>query len=167
MPNKKIKEREQEITELTNNFCDKHLDEDYKQLCERLVKKMGRKHEVPFKRGRLDIWAASVVYAIGSINFLFDQSFEPHMTPDQINDAFGTNKSTVSNKARKIKKMFDMRYFDSEFSTRDMEQSNPFNQMVMVDGFIVPLENLPQEQQEMVRQARAEGKDIAFTTEGG
>lgn len=63
--------------------------------------------------------------------------------------------------------MFDMRYFDSEFSTRDMEQSNPFNQMVMVDGFIVPLENLPQEQQEMVRQARAEGKDIAFTTEGG
>ncbi len=128
---------------------------------------MGRKHEVPFKRGRLDIWAASAVYAIGSINFLFDQSFEPYMSAGQINDAFGTNQSTVSSKARKIKKMFDMGYFDPEFSTQNMQQSNPLDKMVMVDGFIVPLESLPEEEQEMVRKARAERKDIEFTTGRG
>jgi hypothetical protein len=166
MSDKKIKEREEKIIELTNNFCDQHLDEDYKQLCKKLVEKMGRKHKVPFKRGQLDIWAASVVYAIGSINFLFDQSFEPYMSADQLNDAFGTNKSTVSNKARKLKKMFNLGHFDSEFSTQEMEQSNPFNQMVMVDGFIVSLDSLPPEYQEMVKQARAEGKDIEFHTEG-
>jgi hypothetical protein len=165
MSDKKIKEREEKIIELTNNFCDQHLDDDYKQLCEKLTKKMGRKHEVPFKRGQLDIWAASVVYAIGQINFLFDKTFEPYMTPDQINDAFGTKKSTVSNKAGKIRKMFNMGYYDREFSTRDMQQSNPFDQMVMVDGFIVPLESLPEEYQEMVRRARAEGKDISFRSD--
>jgi hypothetical protein len=48
-----------------------------------------------------------------------------------------------------------------------MQQSNPLDQVVMVDGFIVPLESLPEEEQEMVRQARAEGKDIEFTTGRG
>jgi hypothetical protein len=166
MPDKKIKDRENKILELTNNFCDKKLDEDYKQLCEKLIKKMGRKHEVPFKRGQLDIWAASVVYTIGSINFLFDQSFEPYATPKDINEFFGTNSSTVSGKASTIKKMFNLEYFDSEFSTGTMQQSNPMNQMVMVDGFIVPLDSLPEKYQEMVRQARAEGEDIEFHTEG-
>ena len=47
---------------------------------------MGRKREVPFKRGKLEIWAAAVVQAIGSINFLFDKSFEPYITSKQINE---------------------------------------------------------------------------------
>src|SRR5699024_1650120 len=166
MADKKIKERENMILELTNSFCSQKLDEDYRQLCEKLVKKMGRKHEVPFKRGQLDIWAAGVVYAIGSINFLFDKSFEPHATPNDINDFFGTNKSTVSGKARTIKKMFNLGHFDSEFSTGEMQSSNPMSQMVMVDGFMVPLDSLPEEYQQMVKQARAEGRDIEFSTEG-
>lgn len=42
--------------------------------------KLGRKREVPFQRGKIEIWAAAVVYAIGSPNFLFDKSFEPYMS---------------------------------------------------------------------------------------
>jgi hypothetical protein len=34
----------------------------------------------------------------------------------------------------------------------------------MVDGLIVPLDTLPEQYQQAVRQARAEGKDISFTT---
>jgi hypothetical protein len=34
----------------------------------------------------------------------------------------------------------------------------------MVDGLIVPLDTLPEQYQDMVRQARAEGKDISFST---
>ncbi|MBA7561867.1 hypothetical protein ES708_03513 [subsurface metagenome] len=47
-------------------------------------------------------WVAAVVYAIGSINFLFDKSFEPYTTDEQISEYFGTKNSTVSNKARQI-----------------------------------------------------------------
>lgn len=103
--------------------------------------------------------------AIGSINFLFDKSFEPYTSAKEINDFFETNNSTVSNKARSIKDMFGLSHFDSEFSTQAMDDSNPFNNMVMVDGFIVPLDSLPEEHQKMVKQARAEGKDIEFHTE--
>ena len=60
--------------------------------------------------------------------------------------------------------MFDMWHFNPEFSTRRMTENNPFNNMVMVDGFIVPLDSIPEDLQEMVRKERAEGRDIEFTS---
>ena len=165
MTKEEIKNREKQLLELTGAFCTQSLDDDYYKLCEKLILKMGRKRDVPFKRGKIEIWAAAVVYAIGSINFLFDKSFEPFMTAEQISEYFGTKNSTVSNKARQIKDMFGMRHFSPEFSTQHMNESNPFNNMVMVDGLIVPLSSIPEDLQEMVRKERAEGRDIEFTTQ--
>jgi hypothetical protein len=45
-----------------------------------------------------------------------------------------------------------------------MSESNPIANFVMVDGIIVPLDTLPEQYQIAVKQARAEGKDISFTT---
>jgi hypothetical protein len=55
--------------------------------------------------------------------------------------------------------------WDKEFSTKKIQADNPFAEMVMVNGFIVPLNTIPEEYQKLVRQARAEGKDISFTTD--
>ena len=160
-----IKEKEQVLLEMVRTFCMQKLDEDYLQLCEKLIRKMGRKREVPFQRGKLEIWAASVVHAIGSINFLSDKSFEPYLTLDEINEYFGTKNSTVSQKAAQIKDMFKMWHFSPEFSTKKMTGENPFNNLVMVDGLIVPLNSLPSDLQEKVKDARSRGGDIEFTTE--
>jgi hypothetical protein len=159
-----IKEKENKLLDMVGVICAKKLDDDYFQLCEKLIKKLGRKRDVPFQKGKLEIWAAAVVYAIGSINFLFDKSFEPYMTATQISEYFGTKNSTVSNKAREIKEMFDMWHFNPEFSTQYMTETNPFNNLVMVDGFIVPLDTLPEGMQKMVKEARANGEDIEFNT---
>lgn len=164
MTKQEIKQREEKLLEITGAFCVQKLDDDYFQLCEKLIKKLGRKRDVPFQRGKLEIWAAAVIHAIGSINFLFDKSFEPYMTADQISEYFGTKNSTVSNKAREIKDMFDIWYFSPEFSTQRMIELNPFNQMVMVDGFIVPIDTLPDDLQKMVKDARTRGEDIEFHT---
>lgn len=78
MDAKQIKrEKEQELIELVSNFCQEKLNEEYKQLCIELVQKLGRKRNVPFMTGKMEIWAASVIYTIGNLNFLFDKSFEP------------------------------------------------------------------------------------------
>ncbi len=45
-----------------------------------------------------------------------------------------------------------------------MTDGNPFNDMVMVDGFIVPLSSITIDLQERVKKERAEGRDIEFTT---
>ena len=164
MTKQEIKERENKLLEMTGIFCSQKLDDDYFQLCEKLIKKLGRKREVPFQRGKLEIWAAAVVHAIGSINFLFDKSFEPYMSADQICEYFGTKTSTVSNKAREIKDMVDLQYYDPEFSTQKMTEENPFNKMVMIDGFIRPIDALPENLQQMVKEARARGEDIEFRT---
>ena len=165
MDKNEIKEREKRLLELTGTFCAQKLNEEDFERCERLIKKMGRKRDVPFKRGKLEIWAAAVVNAIGSINFLFDKSFEPYLATTAINDHFDTKSTTVSNKARIIKNIFDLWHYSPEFSTNAMEQNNPFNNMVMVDDIIVPIDTLPEDMQLMVRKARKEGKDIAFTTQ--
>lgn len=114
--------------------------------------------------GRLEIWAAASIHALGAINFLFDKSFEPYITIDELNDYFGTTKSTVSNKAREIREMLKIGHFSPDFSTRRSLDSNPFNNMVLVDGFIVSLSQLSDDLQELVRQQRAMGGDIEFYT---
>lgn len=164
MPKEKIKERQKKILELCRSFCEEKLDKEYLQLCEKLINKMGRKKDIPFKRGKLDIWAAAVVHAIGTVNFLFDKSFEPFASVGEINDYFGTKNSTVSQKSKSIQDMFNMTYFDAEFSSNQMSDQSPFNNMVMIDGYIVPVDSLPKEYQEMVKKAREKGEDIEFHT---
>jgi hypothetical protein len=61
--------------------------------------------------------------------------------------------------------MFNMSYFDTEFSSSGMNDMNPFNNMVMVEGLIVPLDSVPEEYQQMVRKAPVEGEDIDFHME--
>jgi hypothetical protein len=135
----------EKLIEMTSGFCDRYLDDDYKQLCERLVRKMARKRHVPFLSGRMEIWAAAVVYAIGSINFLFDKSFEPYVSAGDICNYFGTSQSTTSQKAKVIRDMFKLWYWDKEFSTSHMKKSDPFSDLRMVNGLIVDEQSLPPE----------------------
>ena len=121
-----IEEKTQRLIDMTAGFCDEYLDEDYKQLCEKLIRKMSRKRNVPFLSGRIDIWAAAIIHAIGNINFLFDQNFKPYVSAGDISNYFETSKSTVSQKAKVIRDMFKMRYYDEEFSTTRMKESRYF-----------------------------------------
>ena len=165
MTKEEIKSREKELLDLTNAFCIHKLDEEYAEVCKKLILKLGLKRDVPFSRGKIEIWAAAVVHAIGSVNFLFDNSFEPHISAEEIYEYFGTKKSTVSNKAKQIRDMFKMGYYDSEFSTQYMKENDPFSQLVMVDGFTVPLSTIPENLQEVVRKERAAGRDVSLTSQ--
>lgn len=146
-----VEEKMQKLIEMTARFCDEHLDEEYKQLCEKLIRKMSRKRNVPFLSGRIEIWAAAIVYAIGSINFLFDRNFGPYVSGDDICNYFGTSKSTTSQKAKLIRDMFKLEHWDRELSTSQMIQNDPFRDLVMVNGFIVSIKSLLPELQELIR----------------
>jgi len=61
-----IEEKSKKLAEMTASFCDEKLDDDYKQLCQKLIIKMKRKRNVPFLTGKLEIWAAAIIYALGS-----------------------------------------------------------------------------------------------------
>ena len=138
------------LIEMVSVFCDQYLDDDYKQLCVKLILKMSRKRLVPFLSGRIEIWAAAVIYAIGSINFLFDKSFNPYVTAGDICNYYGTAQSTTSQKAKLMRDMFKLEYWDKEFSTRYMLEQSPFPNLVMVNGLIVDTQSLSPDIQKLI-----------------
>lgn len=136
-----IEDKKLRLIDMVSAFCDENLNEEFRHLSVKLVEKMSRKHTVPFKRGKLENWASGIIYALAQINFLFDTSSEPHTSPDEICDYFNTKKSTTSNKARDIRKMFDLGHFNEEFSTIEILANRPVY-LKDENGFIIPEEFL-------------------------
>jgi hypothetical protein len=132
-----IESRKNQILDLISGFCTQKLDDEYLELSDKLLSKLGRKRDVPFMTGKVEIWAAAVVHALGTINFLFDKSFEPYATVDDINVFFGTNKSSTGQKSKIIRDLLNLGYFDREFSTIRISKDNPFDKLTMVNGFIM------------------------------
>lgn len=162
-----LKVKEEELIRLVSSFCNEKLNDEYNQLCIKMIQKLYRKRNCPFETGNLNIWAASIIYTIGGMNFLFDKSFEPYIQSKEIHDFFGTKSSTVSAKSRVIRDLLRLApFFDKDFSISQMSDQNPFNKLVEVDGLLLPIESLPEEYQQMVKEARKRGEDIAFTTNG-
>lgn len=132
----KQKMREDEIAQMVTTFCKEKLDEEYEQLCEKMVRKLGRKRTKPLLTGRTEIWAAAVVYTVGTMNFLFDKSFEPYVSSADINEYFGTSSSTVAQKARTIRQLLKLsQYWDKDFSTSRMQANNPMNMLMDLSKF--------------------------------
>ena len=162
MEKKIIQEKQEKLLALVSSFCKAKLDDEYSEVCEHLVKKLGRKRNVIFASGQLEIWAAAVIHAVGTVNFLFDRSTKPYASIDDINDFFGTKKSTTSGKSKIIRDLLKMRYWDNEFSTKTMQEGNPYADMVTVNGLIMPIGALPPEIQETVRELKKNGKDFTI-----
>lgn len=132
----KQKMREDEIAQMVTTFCKERLDEEYEQLCEKMVRKLGRKRNKPLLTGRTEIWAAAVVYTVGTMNFLFDKSFEPYVSSADINEYLGTSSSTVAQKARTIRQLLKLsQYWDKDFSTSRMQANNPMNMLMDLSKF--------------------------------
>ena len=83
------------IKEIIHDFCAKHLNEELESYALRLCDTIGRKRKLTITRGKKEIWAASIVYVIARLNFLFDKENEYYITTDTICDFFKTKKSTI------------------------------------------------------------------------
>lgn len=161
----KLTERTSRIQGLINNFCEEKLNEEYQVVLDKVIGKLSRKRPSPLLRGREAIWAAGIVHAVGHINFLGDKSSKPHATLEDICTFFDTKSSSTGSKAADIRKILKMnRLTSGDYMTNSRRTENPIFNMVMVDGFLVPISSIPPQYQEMVREAAKEGKTLSFTT---
>jgi hypothetical protein len=148
-----MRPRAGEVIAITDAFCAESLDAEYGTLCRRLVARLSRKRPSPLERGDARIWAAGVLYALGSDNFLFDPASEPHMRSDQVAAGLGVKPATMATKGRMIRDLLDLVPFAPESSRRDVLDANPLAWLVMVDGIIVDARRLaPELQSEAYRQ---------------
>ena len=132
-----------QIEPLITDFCQKYLDADYQTLCLRLLEKLCRKRPSPLLSGKANTWAAGIVYAICSNNFIFDKSQPIHHTADELCAPFGLAKSTVANKAGEISRMFKITRNDHQWLLPHLIEKNPFIWMMYVDGFLTDIREAP------------------------
>jgi hypothetical protein len=85
---------------------------EYGELVRKLVARLARKRPSLLARGDLRIWAAAVIYAVGSLNFLFDRTQRPHMTADQLSALTGVPKGTLASKAKLIRDVLRIRQME-------------------------------------------------------
>lgn len=137
----------EEIIEITDGVCGKLLDAEYTDLARRAVAKLARKRPSPLLGGRRDNWAAAVVYALGQVNFLFDRDQEPHLTPDELGEAFGVAKRTMTNKAKQVRDLLKMSQFSADWLRADLVDELPAVWLIQVDGFVVDARSVPVEYQ--------------------
>lgn len=65
-------------------------------------------------------------------------------------------------RSKEIRDLLKLRQWDKEFSTNEIRESNPFADWVMYNGFMVPIDTLPEPYRALARQAKALGKEIGF-----
>jgi hypothetical protein len=139
------------ISELTDAFCLKHLNGEYRELCEDMIAELVDM-DFPMNRGKPAGWASGVVHAVGFVNFLQDPSQSPHMTSPQIADGFGVSQQTMQTKSKMIRDELDLMLLDPDWCLPALLEENPLVWMLEVDGFIMDIRTAPREAQEQAYQ---------------
>lgn len=140
-----------QIIELTNAFCQNHLNEEYLELCEDLTWAV-YEEGLPLEKGQPAGWASGIVHAIGFVNFLHDPSQSPHMTSLQLAEGFGVSQQTMLTKSKIIRDMLDLIQFEPDWCLPSRLGDNPLVWMVSVDGFIMDIRQAPRDVQEEAYQ---------------
>ena len=134
-------ERLKEIKELVVSFCVKYLNEELQSYVLRLCDTLYRKRKISITSGRKEIWAASIIYVIARLNFLFDPNNELFLSADNICNFFGTKKSTIGSKATQIEKACNLGIGAEGFCSPEI--SDALTLVELPHGLVIPKSMLP------------------------
>ncbi len=136
------------IVGLTNAFCREHLNDEYEEMCRKLVGALARKRPSPLVSGKPETWACGIVRTIGWVNFLDDSSGKPHLRLTAIDKAFGVAESTGQGKSKTIRTMLRIRQFDHRWTLPSrMAKTSPI-WWLELNGFPMDIRRCPREAQE-------------------
>jgi hypothetical protein len=117
-------------------FGDARLHDTYTRFALDLCDAAAASDFLPLHRGRTDIWAAAIVYAIAQLNFLFDAHTPNHLTPDELCEAFGVKKTTVGRKAAAIRNALELFHDDDRFCAPHITRLFTFEETE--EGVLIP-----------------------------
>jgi len=137
------------ITTLTDSFCAKQLNEEYRALIHRVGANLARKRPSPLLNGKENVWAAAAVHAVGRVNFLDDPSQVPHCKPKIFYEFFGVAESTAQNKSREIRAALRMGPMSPEWTLPSRLADNPLVWMLEVNGLMIDIRQAPAELQQI------------------
>lgn len=142
---KSMAEKYNEISDIIIQFSKEKLDEEYQELCLKVLAKLCRKRPSPLLKGKSRTWACGIVYAIGSNNFIFDKSQDINMTATEIAQWFGLSKSTAGNKASEIINILQIFPMNEEYSLKSLMDENPAMWFIDINGYLMDVRIAPYE----------------------
>ncbi len=142
-----------EIVKITDPFCATYLNDEYTMYCRKMAAALARKRPSPLLGGYINIWAAAILYTLGSINVLYDKSTQPSMQLQDVCDKLGLSKSTVGQKSAVIKRVLKIKQFDHTWALSSIIEKMPQFWMIEVENDFVHVyadaRELPRDIQEM------------------
>jgi hypothetical protein len=151
---KKLLVRYEEITSLTDAVCRNQLNDEYAEMSRKLAAALARKRPSPLQSGRANSWACGIVYTIGFVNFLFDKSFPPYISAEDLCSAFGVAQSTGYNKSKAVRDLFDLIQFDLRWTLPSLMDQNPMAWIISVNGLMIDARHAPRHIQEEAYRRR-------------
>jgi hypothetical protein len=142
-----MRKKYEAIIKITDEFCQQHLNDEYADLSRKMAAALSRKRPSPLESGRARSWAAGIVYALGRVNFLSDDSIEPHMTMSELCEKIGVSQSNASSKSREIWKRLGLMQLHPDWCLPSMLEENPLAWIVEVNGLPVDVRAMPREVQ--------------------
>ena len=146
---KGISEKYKKIVELTDNFCERNLNQEYAQLIRFATAALCRKRPSPLLKGNEKSWACGITHAIGMINFLFDKSQTPSISATNLYKKFGVGQSTGQGKSKAVRDALKIDQLDPNWTLPSRLDNNPMVWMLSVNGFLVDVRDMPKEVQEI------------------
>ena len=140
---KKLRSHYEEIASIIDTVCQKHLNAEYAEMSRKMASALARKRPSPLESGRANTWACGIVYTIGFVNFLFDKSFPPYLSAEDLCNAFGVAKGTGYNKSKIIRELFDLMQFDPRWTLPSLMDQNPMTWMISVNGLMIDARRAP------------------------
>ena len=104
------------IIDMIWEFCDEHLDEEFKSLSIKLAHALADRDDILFRDD--ETWACGIICAIAQLNFRFEGLYSPYVTHDDLCGYFNVSRLKMNNKARDIRRLLNLKLGDEEFSTR-------------------------------------------------
>ena len=131
------------MTAITDDFCRRHLNEEYAELARIAIAALCRKRPSPLRSGKPESWACGVLYALGQVNFLSDKASSPSMPLQELCARFGVGASTGASKAKQVRDALTIRRLDHRWMLPSLIEKSGLAWTVMVDGLPADARDLP------------------------
>jgi len=155
-----LKQRKEELIRLTTQFCNEKLDEEHKELTEKLIHRLFELSSRPFESVNVKQWSSGIIYALGKANLLFDKTFEPFISEDELNDYFEADPYMTFRNASFINEQLKLDIFESDHAFIQSRSDNPLKGRVPVDGVYVSLDLFSSHIREKIINMQSEGYHV-------
>ncbi|MBY0755678.1 transcriptional repressor TCF25 family protein [Clostridium sardiniense] len=108
--------RVEEIINNINNFCSKVLDDEYSEICAKLIEVLANNEDNKLSRGKSNTWSAGIVHSIFFVN---DTLNKRGLRMDELADFFEVSEGTIGSKSREIRKLLNIDKTSKEWKVKD------------------------------------------------